>query len=72
MLHELMDELDVAAGSCLMIGDTTHDLLMAKNAGVAGLAVSFGAHPVHQLQAEAPLACVHTPVELRAWLEANA
>jgi phosphoglycolate phosphatase len=55
-----------------MIGDTTHDLLMAKNAGVAGLAVSFGAHPVDQLQAEAPLACVHTPAELRAWLEANA
>ena len=72
MLHELMDELDVAAGSCLMIGDTTHDLLMAKNAGVAGLAVSFGAHPVNQLQAEAPLACVHTPAELRAWLEVNA
>ena len=72
MLHELMDELDVAAGSCLMIGDTSHDLLMAKNAGVAGVAVGFGAHPVHQLQAEAPLACVHTPVELRAWLEANA
>jgi len=72
MLHELMEELGVAAGSCLMIGDTTHDLLMAKNAGVAGLAVSFGAHPVNQLQAEAPLACVHTPAELRAWLEANA
>lgn len=72
MLHELMEELGVAAESCLMIGDTTHDLLMAKNAGVAGLAVSFGAHPVSQLQAEAPLACVHTPAELRAWLEANA
>ena len=38
----------------------------------AWLAVSFGAHPVNQLQAEAPLACVDTPAELRAWLEANA
>lgn len=72
MLNELMDELGVMAESCLMIGDTTHDLLMAKNAGVAGLAVSFGAHPVEQLVAESPLACVHTPAELRAWLEANA
>ncbi len=71
MLHELMDELGVMADTCLMIGDTTHDLLMAKNAGVAGLAVSFGAHPVEQLEAEAPLACIHTPAELRAWLEAN-
>ena len=72
MLHELMDELGVAADACLMIGDTTHDLLMARNAGVAGLAVSFGAHPVEQLLAEAPLACVHTPAELRGWLKANA
>ena len=72
MLHELMGELGVAPDSCLMIGDTTHDLLMAKNAGVAGLAVSFGAHPVAQLEAEGPLACVHTPAELRSWLEANA
>ncbi|WP_374484891.1 HAD-IA family hydrolase [Zoogloea sp.] len=72
MLDELMDELGVAQASCLMIGDTTHDLQMAKNAGVAGLAVSFGAHPVEQLQAEVPLACVHTPAELREWLERNA
>ena len=72
MLHELMDELGVMADACLMIGDTTHDLQMAKNAGVAGLAVSFGAHPVDQLLAEAPLACVHTPAELRGWLEAHA
>lgn len=72
MLDELMAELGVEQASCLMIGDTTHDLQMAKNAGVAGLAVSFGAHPVEQLQAEVPLACVHTPAELREWLERNA
>ena len=72
MLEELMDELGAAPERTLMIGDTTHDLLMARNAGVAGLAVSFGAHPVEQLLAEAPLACVHTPAELRAWLEAHA
>ena len=72
MLEELMDELGVARDVTLMIGDTTHDLQMARNAGVAGLAVSFGAHPVEQLLVEAPLACVHTPAELRAWLEAHA
>lgn len=72
MLEELMDELGATPERTLMIGDTTHDLLMARNAGVAGLAVSFGAHPVEQLLAEAPLACVHTPAELRGWLEASA
>lgn len=72
MLEELLDELGVACEGCLMIGDTTHDLQMARNAGVAGLAVSFGAHPVEQLLAESPLACVHTPAQLRAWLKAHA
>ena len=72
MLDELLDELGVAAESCLMIGDTTHDLQMARNAGVAALAVSFGAHPVEQLEAEAPLACLHTPAALRDWLERHA
>jgi phosphoglycolate phosphatase len=55
-----------------MVGDTTHDLKMAKNARTAGLAVSFGAHPVAALEAEAPLACVHAPDELARWLLANA
>jgi len=72
MLEELMDELGAAPERTLMIGDTTHDLQMAKNARTAGLAVGFGAHPVEVLAAESPLACVRTPGELAAWLLANA
>lgn len=72
MLEELMDELGAAPERTLMIGDTTHDLQMAKNARTAGLAVGFGAHPVEVLVAESPLACVRTPGELAAWLLANA
>lgn len=68
MLHELMEELGVQAERAVMIGDTTHDLQMARNAGVAGVAVSFGAHPRDVLEAEKPLACVATPAELYAWL----
>ena len=72
MLEERLDELGVMPDACLMIGDTIHDLQMARNAGVAALAVSFGAHPVEQLEAEAPLACLHSPVALRDWLEQHA
>ena len=54
MLYELMDELGVQPSEVLMIGDTTHDLQMAGNAGVDALAVSFGAHPKAMLEAEAP------------------
>jgi len=71
MLEELMDELMVSPDATLMIGDTTHDLLMAKNAGVGAVAVTFGAHERETLEQEAPLACVDTPEALRAWLAAN-
>lgn len=72
MLEELMDEFGVSPEATLMIGDTTHDLLMAKNAGVASLAVAYGAHPREQLEAEAPLHCAGSIDEMAAWLRANA
>jgi phosphoglycolate phosphatase len=72
MLEEIMGELGVERERTLMVGDTTHDLLMAKNAGVASLAVSFGAHPASALVAEAPLACVETPAALGQWLRRHA
>lgn len=72
MLEALMDELGASPERTLMIGDTTHDLQMARNAGTSGVAVSFGAHPVAALEAESPLACVHTPAELARWLRDNA
>jgi len=68
MLDELMDELGVLPERTLMVGDTTHDLQMAKNAGVAALGVSFGAHPRAALEAESPLACVPTPGDMVRWL----
>ena len=33
-----------------MIGDTSHDLLMANNAGCHGVGVSFGAHDSEHLE----------------------
>jgi len=68
MLEELMDEFGVEPDATLMIGDTTHDLLMAKNAGVAALGVAYGAHPRAMLEAEAPLYCATDVAQLAAWL----
>jgi len=68
MLDELMAEFGVAAGSTVMIGDTSHDLLMASNAGVASLAVTYGAHPHEHLLEHKPLACLHSVRELDQWL----
>ncbi|MDX9707271.1 MAG: HAD-IA family hydrolase [Azospira sp.] len=72
MLDELMEAFAVAPERTLMIGDTTHDLQMAKNAGVDALAVAYGAHPPEALDALAPLARLHAVDELRQWLKTHA
>jgi phosphoglycolate phosphatase len=72
MLQELMDEFGVKPERTLMIGDTTHDLQMALNAGCASVGVSYGAHEpdaFHQLK---PLHIAHSVRELHNWLSANA
>lgn len=72
MLLELIDELDADPERTIMIGDTSHDLQMAASAGVAAVAVSYGAHPVESLAALSPLALVHSMQELAEWLARNA
>jgi len=72
MLEELMAAFLVPCERTLMIGDTTHDLQMAKNAGVGALAVSYGAHSAAALDTLAPLARLQTVEELAAWLRTHA
>jgi phosphoglycolate phosphatase len=72
MLLELMDLLDTSPERTVMIGDTTHDLQMAANAGVAAVGVHYGAHPEAHLAALNPLALLPSTAALAAWLRANA
>lgn len=72
MLHELMREFGIEPGRTLMIGDTTHDLQMAINAGCASVAVSYGAHEPDGFAALGPLAVAHSVAELQRWLDDNA
>lgn len=71
MLLELMEELGVASDRTLMIGDTTHDMAMARAAGVACLGVAYGAHSKSDLLGYAPLACVDDFDGLQHWLARN-
>jgi phosphoglycolate phosphatase len=68
MLHELMAELNVPPERTLMIGDTTHDLALARNAGCASAAVSFGAHGAASFTGFDPLIVAHSTTELHHWL----
>jgi phosphoglycolate phosphatase len=71
MLVELMEELGTSPERTLMIGDTTHDLLLARNAGTASVAVSFGAHEHESFAAFGPRHVAHSTIELRDWLLAH-
>lgn len=69
MLQELMEEFAVPPERVLMIGDTSHDLQMALNAGVASLGVSYGAHDGQSLYAYQPLEVVHSVAQMHEWFE---
>lgn len=68
MLLEIMDELGMLPEQTLMIGDTTHDLQMAKNARVGALGVGYGAHPREALETERPLGLFDDFSQLTEWL----
>jgi phosphoglycolate phosphatase len=72
MLLELMDECGVEPARTLMVGDTTHDLQLALNAGTPSVAVAFGAHGHESLGGFGALHVAHSTRELHDWLEAHA
>lgn len=72
MLFELMDQFQVVPERTLMIGDTTHDLLMAARAGCAGVAVSYGAHDGAAFADLMPKFVAHSVPELHQWMQHNA
>jgi phosphoglycolate phosphatase len=68
MLRELMVEFDVLPERTLMIGDTTHDLEMARLAGCASVGVSYGAHAPDDFQAFGPRHVARSVQDLHEWL----
>jgi phosphoglycolate phosphatase len=69
MLEEIMHQFAVDPERTLMIGDTTHDLLMAKNAGASALAVTHGAHPRDALLECEPVGVVSSIPDMSIWIK---
>jgi len=68
MLLDILDELGVPPREAVMIGDTTYDLEMARNARTHAIGVCSGGHCREELLRLEPLACLDQVVELAAWL----
>jgi len=71
MLLELMREFDTEPQRTLMVGDTTHDLEMARHAGCASVGVSYGAHEPAAFDELGPLHVAHSVRDLHDWLLAH-
>jgi len=50
MLLKAMEETGADPARTVLVGDTTHDMLMAANAGTRGLGVEWGYHPPDELR----------------------
>lgn len=72
MLLNLMRFLAVHPERTLMVGDTSHDLELARNAGTDAVGVTYGAHAPEALAALSPRAIVDSVPALREWLAENA
>lgn len=68
MLLDVLDELGVSPREAVMIGDTTYDLEMARNARTHGIGVCSGGHCREELLGLEPLACLEQVVDLATWL----
>ncbi|WVN42628.1 HAD-IA family hydrolase [beta proteobacterium MWH-UniP1] len=68
MVLEICEELSISPAAALVIGDTTHDILMAQSAGASALAVGYGAHQTQDLLQAKPLGCMQSVTELQNWI----
>ena len=68
MLEELLAFTGCEPHEAVMVGDTEYDLLMARNAGMAAVGVTWGVHQPERLRETGPEALVSDMDELARWL----
>lgn len=73
MLLTLMQEQQVESHQTLMIGDSKHDLNMAKKAGIQSLGVTLGVHDEPTLRKQNPIAICNSiglvHEQIKVWLQ---
>jgi len=72
MLEDILERTGMTPAQAVMVGDTTYDILMAKAASMAGLAVGYGVHPREELMQHGALACCESFDEVLSWLRPRA
>jgi phosphoglycolate phosphatase len=68
MILTILEELDIKPKKAVMIGDSIYDLLMAQNAKVDSIAVTYGSHKKQELLTHKPIFCIDDIKELAEML----
>ncbi|MGE8151066.1 HAD-IA family hydrolase [Pseudomonas vancouverensis] len=68
MLEQILAHCEVRPEQALMVGDSSFDLQMARNAGMGSVAVSYGAQSIDALKLFDPQLSIDHFSELHAWL----
>jgi len=71
MILEILNFTMVDPNKALMIGDSSCDLQMAKNAGIHSLAVAYGSEPLAELKEFDALDIVESSYDLFDWIRVN-
>lgn len=71
MLQQILDELNMPTQSAVMVGDSVHDLAMAKAIGMDSIGVTWGVHDKGMLEHHQPVAIVDTVAELHQRLSGS-
>ena len=72
MLEQILAHCNLRPGQALMVGDSSFDLQMARNAGMDSVAVSYGAQSIDALKLFEPALAIDHFAELNAWLNQRA
>jgi len=66
ILLAILARLQVSASNALYVGDTTHDMIAAKAAGMRAIAVSYGYSRKEELMSTDPHSWIHQPMDLQS------
>lgn len=71
MLHDILDFTAIEPHKAIMIGDTTFDMDMAANAGMAGLGAGYGVHSESMLRDSKAVEVAESFGDIIEWLLDN-
>ena len=71
MILDIISYTMIDPERALMIGDTSYDLQMAKNAGIPSLAVSYESKSLEQISKFNPLEIIENTYDLFDWIRVN-